>query len=85
MDGQIKEQELMLTTIDNPYNPKKDYDKWRIWDTENGYHTEAYMARLAQMSKDFDLNDEFKMAKLTNEVINDILENDTLGIYMLVK
>lgn len=36
----------MLTTIDNPYNPHDEYDKWYRWDTANGYHTTSYLARL---------------------------------------
>ena len=29
----------MLTTIDNPYNPFKDWDSWFAYDLQKGYRT----------------------------------------------
>jgi hypothetical protein len=79
----VDESDLMLTTIDNPYNPKTDYDKWRIWDEENGYYTESFIARLIVMEEDFDLEDEIGLQEITNKVINEILEHDVLNVYAL--
>jgi len=31
--------DVMLTTLDNPYNPFDDYDKWWQWDKDNDYNT----------------------------------------------
>lgn len=73
-----------LTTRDNPYNPKTDWYKWRQWDHEHGYFTEEYIGRLVVMEDDIDIDDEYKMNMITNKVINEILEQDTLGIYQLV-
>ena len=73
----------VLSTIDNPYNPKADYAKWRQWDEESGYYTEAYVARLLMMEEGFDIDDELGTIELTNKVINDILENDPLNLYAL--
>lgn len=44
----------MITTIDNPYDPKEDFSKWYQWDIENGYNTSEYVARLAG----YDANDD---------------------------
>lgn len=44
----------MLTTLDNEYNPKKDFDKWLAMDEELGYNTSEYISRLA----DFDYDDD---------------------------
>lgn len=74
----------MLTTIDNPFNPNDDYVKWKYWDEDNGYHTESFLARLLTMEPDFDLDDEMKMAELTDKVILEILEHDVLNVYVLV-
>lgn len=44
----------VLTTIDNPYNPKEDFTKWYQWDTQNGYNTSEYIGRLANYGEDDD-------------------------------
>lgn len=83
VDDSPEDADLMLTTIDNPYNPKTDYLKWKQWDEEAGYNTESYVARLLMMEKSFNIDDELGMVELTNKVINDILENDPLNVYAL--
>lgn len=75
---------LVLTTKDNPYNPKTDYDKWKSWDEDNGYETEAYVARLLSMEEDFDIDDEIVLDTLTDKVVTEILEHDVLNVYVLV-
>lgn len=37
----------MITTVDNPIDPREDFDRWYAWDVQNGYHTCAYLARIA--------------------------------------
>ena len=27
----------MITTVDNPFNPREDYLQWNQWDIDNGY------------------------------------------------
>lgn len=83
-DASIQEDELMLSTIDNPYSPKTEYDRWKRWDTERGYNTEEYIARLINMESNYDVDDEFVLNVLSTKVINDILENDDLQLYRLV-
>src|SRR5690348_16656515 len=84
VDGVPEDADLVLTTIDNPYNPKTDYMKWKQWDEENGYYTESFIARLLMMEEDFDMDDELGVVALTNKVIMDILVNDPLNVYALV-
>lgn len=74
----------VLTTIDNPYNPKTDYDNWKTWDEDNGYDTEAFVARLLANEEDFDIDDEISVDTLTNKVFTEILEHDVLNVYVLV-
>lgn len=80
----MDEDNLVLTTTDNPYNPKTDYDKWKSWDEDNGYDTERLIARLVDMEGEIDIDDNIKMNDTMDKVIHDILENDVLNIYMLV-
>ena len=75
---------LVLTTIDNPYNPKTDYDNWKSFDTDNEHNTEEFVARLIVMEDGFDIDDDMKMNELINKVINDILEHDVTQMYILV-
>lgn len=84
IERELNADDLMLTTIDNPYNPKTQYDLWKQWDKDNGYETEEYIARLLNMEESYDVDDEFMLNMLTNKVINDILENDDLSLYRLI-
>lgn len=83
-DYELNEDNLMLTTIDNPYDPKTQYDEWKQWDNEQGYDTEEYIARLVHMEEDYDVDDEFLLNILTTKVINEILENDSTNLYRLI-
>ena len=38
-----------LSTSDNPFNPAEEFDKWLAWDEGNGYHSCAYLARVAKV------------------------------------
>lgn len=83
---EVKEDNFMLTTVDNPHNPKEDYDLWKQWDAENGYYTEEYIARLVTMDDDYnaDDDDEFMLNIISTRVINDILSNDNDEVYVLL-
>lgn len=72
----------MLTTVDNPYSPKTQYDKWKQWDEDNGYNTESFLARL--IDADVEIDDELALAKAIEEAIAEIIEHDVLAIYLVV-
>ena len=78
------EDELMLTTLDNPYDPKSQYPQWKTWDAENGYFTEEYIARIANIPVNVEIDDDLAISRYVNAAIQSILENDTLEIYKLV-
>ena len=44
--------ECMLTTIDNPYNPFEQFESWFLFDTEKGYNSSSYVARIAKLTDD---------------------------------
>lgn len=76
------ESEYMLTTIDNPYNPFKQFDSWFLFDVEKGYNTCAYLDRIARTSdqlSDAENDEELERA------MNEIIANDFMNIYKKVK
>lgn len=81
---ELTEDQFMLTTIDNPYNPKTHYTEWNEWDQRYGYNTESYIARLLVNENIEDYDDEFALNIAISKVINFILEQDDHEIYMLV-
>lgn len=61
---------VMLTTTDNPYDPRTDYPAWYVWDFDRGYHTPAYLARVLAEPDDFpqEYND-----RLVEQAIDEII------------
>lgn len=78
----IPESEMMLTTMDNPFNPKTDYDKWRNWDIRNGYNTEEYLDRVSNIPPDLD--DDEKISSLILDAMLSIVEHDMTGMYKII-
>lgn len=71
-----------LTTVDNPYDPFKDFVKWWMYDKDCGYNTCEYLARIARLSEDFS---EQENNKEIENAIDEILRYDFMGIYKKVK
>jgi hypothetical protein len=71
----------MLSTLDNPYNPWNDFDKWYLFDETSGYHTCSYLARLVATSPD--ISDEDQNIAI-NLAIDDILRLNLTGKYIKV-
>ena len=78
----IPDAEMMLTTLDNPFNPKKDYDKWRNWDISNGYNTEEYLDRVSDIPPNLDDDDE--VSSLILDAMMSIVEHDMTGMYKII-
>ena len=37
----------MITTKDNPFDPRIDFAQWYAWDVAQGYNTCSYLARVS--------------------------------------
>jgi len=74
-------KEVMLTTVDNPFNPFTQFDDWMNYDREKGYYTCEYLARIAKTSDDLS---EEENAEQIDEAIDEIIRLNVLGIYKKV-
>ena len=66
----MKENECMLTTTDNPYDPFTQFESWFAFDEQKGYHSCGLLARLALTSPK--LSDE-QNEKAVSDAINNII------------
>ena len=71
----------MLSTSDNPYNPFKDWDLWFAFDTQNGYNSCSYLARMCDAYADASPEDE---EKSVNDAIDRIVALNLTGNYIKV-
>ena len=71
----------MITTIDNPYDPFEQFASWFLFDEEKGYHTCAYLGRIARTSDQLsDKENELE----TERAIDEIIKYDFRNIYKKV-
>lgn len=73
--------ESMLTTIDNPFDPFTQFDDWYAYDTQKGYHTCSYLARITKTSEELSQEDEDLAIE---SAIDEIVKMNILGIYRKV-
>ena len=73
---------VMLSTIDNPYDPFDNFSSWYMYDVEAGYNSCAYLARIAKTSEQFtDTENEEEIER----AIDEIIQYDFRNIYVKVK
>lgn len=76
------DETVMITTIDNPYNPFDQFSSWFLFDIEKGYNTCAYLGRVARTSEqlsDIENDEEIERA------IDEIVKYDVLNVYKKIK
>ena len=79
MDEPIKV--YALTTIDNPFNPFDDFDRWYAFDVAHGYDSCAYLARIARTSDKFSDEDQEREIQ---RAIDEIVQLNINGMYTKV-
>jgi len=72
----------MLTTIDNPHDPFTEFDAWLSFDTNAGYHTAGFLARIAVVSDELSEEDQ---ALAIEEAIDEIIKENVNGKYRKVQ
>ena len=80
-DELIFDEDDILTTIDNPYDPVEETDQWRAWDRDNEHFTPELIDRFAEFSENDDPH--LKLLKYNNALLQ-IFNADEEGVYKLV-
>lgn len=73
--------DVMLTTIDNPFNPFDNYDDWYAYDIQMGYNTNALLDRIANTSDE--LSDEDN-DEIILEAMKEICKYNVSGIHRMI-
>lgn len=71
-------EDVMLTTIDNPYNPFFEFEKWKNFDESNGYYSCSLLARVIKSSNELSEEDE---SLAINEAIDEIVKENLSGVH----
>ena len=72
---------VMLSTIDNPFNPFTDWDSWKGYDESKKYFTCEYLARIATTSDDLT---EEEYDKALEQAIDEIVKFNINGLYVKI-
>jgi len=73
--------EYMLTTVDNPFDPFTRFDEWLEYDMKMGYHTSAFLARIAKVS--YEVSEPDQRLAIQN-AIDEIVEENVSGMWRKV-
>ena len=76
------ENNCMLTTFDNPFDPFEQFTSWMLFDKEKGYDSSERLMRIANISDDMtqkEVDEEIERA------IDEIIKYDFMNIYVKVK
>ena len=73
--------EYMLTTVDNPFDPFTRFDEWYEYDVKMGYHSSAFLDRIAKVSYDLSEPDQ---AALIQDAIDEIVQENVSGMWRKV-
>lgn len=77
----MSEQEFMLTTVDNPFNPFDRFDEWFAFDSLQGYNTCGLLSAYTATSSDLSEQDQ---ALDIQEGIIELLKDNPYGVHRVV-
>jgi hypothetical protein len=76
-----EDNDIMLTTVDNPFNPFTRFNEWLAYDMDKGYDTPSFLARVCITS--YELSDA-DQAQAIGDAIREIVNENVNGLYRLV-
>lgn len=74
-------KDVMLTTLDNPFNPLTQFTDWNSYDESKGYFTLNYLSRIAVVGDNLSEADEHQAVE---DAIDEIVDLNLLGNYVKV-
>ena len=74
-------KQVMLTTIDNPFDPFEQFDSWFLFFFEKGYNSCDYLGRIAKTSEQ--LSDD-ENNKEIERAIDEIIKYDFTNTFKKV-
>lgn len=74
--------EHMLTTVDNPFDPFTHFNEWRAFDEGHGYNSLSLLARIIVTSDELSDADQ---SRAIEDAIDEIVSENVLGLYRKVK
>ena len=73
---------IALTTVDNPFDPFDDFDRWHHFDETKGYHSSGLVARVAHTSVELSDADNDRAIE---EAVDFIIETHPNSVFRKVK
>ena len=72
-----------ITTKDNPYDPKSQFDEWYTYDLMLGYNTLQRLAKMEDyLTNELKIDDETQMQ---NVAMSELIRLDPLKVYIVRK
>lgn len=77
----VDQDDVMLSTIDNPWNPFTHYAEWYAFDTSHGYNTPSLLARVVVTSDELS---EYDQEQDILRAIDEIVSENVSGMHRKV-
>lgn len=76
------EEDYMITTFDNPFNPHTHFKEWYAYDLQLGHNTVDLLGRIVMTSKELSEKDQ----KIRYQIaVDEIVDEDLEGIYRKIR
>mgnify|MGYP000087116949 CR=1 FL=1 len=73
---------VMLSTIDNPFDPLTQWDEWLAYDEDNGYYTNCFLSRVIDsLFGDIDDYNEEDQGIAIEKAIDEIVKYNVHGVH----
>ena len=74
--------EFMLTTKDNPFDPFEQFTSWLMFDKEKGYDSCERLARIANLYDE--MSDEERNIEI-ERAIKELIKHDILNVFTIAE